>query len=114
MIPAEAEIGLDDQATVHGHLRSTLPAGDHQVHVLHVSAPGYRPKEISFGPGAPPPPQIALEVLPPAAVAAKHGKRHGTGRAAPHPVAGSSRPPPPPSDATPAPGRGPNDALIIH
>lgn len=115
VIPAEAEIELDDQAAVHGHLRTTLPAGDHQAHVLHVSATGYRSKEIPFGPGAAPPPQIALEVVPPAPVAAKHGKGRGTGRAAPHPVAGSSRPtPPPPSDATPAPGRGPNDALIIH
>jgi tRNA A-37 threonylcarbamoyl transferase component Bud32 len=114
VIPAEADIGLDNRAIVRGHLRTTLSASDHQVHVLHVSAPGYRSKELSFGPGAPPPPQIALEAIPPPAAAAKHGKRHATVRAAPHPVAGSSRPPPPPPDATPAPGRGPNDALIIH
>ena len=114
VVPPEAEIVLDDQVAVQGHLRTTLPAGGRAAHVLRMSAPGHRTKEISFGPDTTPPPQITLEPLA-APSAAKHAKHRGAARPTPpHSVAGSARPPAPTPDATETPGRGPNDAFIIH
>jgi len=103
--PPQAAIVLDDRPAVAGHLQTTLPAGDHAAHVLRISAPGRQPKEISFGPGTAPPPQVALELVA-KPVTAKHANHRGTSRAAsPRAGAGST---------SQAPGRGSNDALIIH
>ncbi len=112
--PSQAEIALDDQPAVQGHLRATLPAGDHAAHVLRISAPGHRTREISFAPGTAPPPQITLEPL-----AAPSGSKHANHRSPvhrppPRAVAGAARSPAPSPDSNQTPGRGPNDAFIIH
>jgi eukaryotic-like serine/threonine-protein kinase len=100
--PPQASIVLDDRPAVSGRLQATLPAGDHAAHVLRISAAGYRPKEVPFGPGTAPPPQVALEVLA-KPVAAKPASRRGT-----------SHPTSPRSGSGSAPKRGSNDAMIIH
>jgi serine/threonine-protein kinase len=112
--PAQASIVLDDRPAVAGHLQTTLPAGDHAAHVLRISAPGRQPKEISFGPGTAPPPQITLELVT-KPVVAKHASHRGTSRtASPRSGVGSARPPASSAASPQAPRHGSNDALIIH
>jgi serine/threonine-protein kinase len=98
--PPRASIVLDDRPAVSGRLQTTLPAGDQAAHVLRISAAGHQTKEIPFGPGTAPPPQITLERLAKPA-AGKQASHRGTSHPA-SPRSGS------------APKRGSNDAMIIH
>jgi serine/threonine-protein kinase len=102
VVPPQAAIVLDDQPAVSGHLQTTLPGSDRAAHVLRISAPGHHSREISFGPGTAPPPQVTLELLAKPG-AAKHASHRGT-----------PRPAGPAPDSTSTPRRGTNDALIIH
>ena len=113
VVPPRAEIALDDQPAVQGHLQTTLPVGDRAAHVLRMSAPGHQAREISFGPDTAPPPLIALEPL-----AAPGGARHAGHGGTHRPTLRRSVAAPAHAPATPdsiqSPRRGPNDALIIH
>lgn len=59
-VPAEAEIALDDRVPSRHRLEVVLPLAG-SSHTIRVSAPGYRPKEIFFGPDESPPAEIKLE-----------------------------------------------------
>jgi hypothetical protein len=113
VVPPRAEIVLDDQPAVQGHLRTTLPVGDRAAHVLRMSAPGHQAREISFGPDTAPPPLIALELLA-APGGAKHAGHGGTHRPTPHRSVAAPAHAPATPDSIESPRRGPNDALIIH
>jgi hypothetical protein len=58
--PSESEIALDDGPPAHGRLEIILPLGG-TSHQIRVSADGYLPKVVSFGPSDRPPSEIRLE-----------------------------------------------------
>ena len=92
-----------------------LPAGDHAAHVLRMSAPGHRPREISFGPDTAPPAADHART-PRGAGRGQARQRHG-GTHAPHAPSIGGRAGACARDArfdSSRPGAGPNDALIIH
>jgi hypothetical protein len=130
-VPADAEIALDQQVPVRGRLRVTL-AADGAAHRLHVSAPGYRARTLTLGPGDAAPDEIRLEAeparVPAPAAAAELAPRPHHAHATTHAAAAAKGAPPPPQApvppaspppiapavATPTTKRGANNALILR
>ncbi|HEX2659374.1 MAG TPA: serine/threonine-protein kinase [Polyangia bacterium] len=91
--PPEAELTLDGRTPLRGRLELTLPLAG-EAHEIRVTAPGYAPRVIAFGPDERPPAEIRLK--PVAAPARRTAKK-------------TARTPKPAQ-----PTRGSNDALIIR
>lgn len=125
VVPADAEIALDDRAPTRHLLEVVLPLAG-SSHTIRVSAAGYLSKTVTFGPDERPPAEIRLERMPSPASAPARGaaalpgsnprkvaeaatKRRPTGPAADNHTPEAAKP----FGAPVVPKRGSNNALIL-